>query len=101
MKSFAQLCFQVLKPHGSAIVFCSFEQFPFWKWAFNAEKLIVEPSPLVILKKNPGGPQVTWWALKNVVEIALVVHKQRDYYRALEKKVCFHRMCCFWFVLLF
>ncbi len=82
---FACLCREVLKPSGTAIIFCSFEQFPFWCWAMRAESLIVEPAPLVILKKYPGGLQLCWWALKNVVEIAVIVHKETSYYRTLEQ----------------
>jgi hypothetical protein len=62
------------------------------KWACQAAKLSVEPAPFSIVKRYPTGVQTTSWALKNVLEVAVICHKTHQYWRNLQSTVVFFRM---------
>lgn len=78
----------LLSARGTALIFCTFENWPFLKASFSNEKLEVDPSPFTIVKRFPTGEQqITTWALKSVMDVALICHKQTNYWRNLRSEV--------------
>lgn len=90
MNQLVTVCSKVLKYGGTALIFCSFEQFPVYLKIGQEKGLTVEKVPIVVVRKTPIASQVRTNFLKNMVQLVVVMHKLKsgtNYYRNLSGKV--------------
>jgi hypothetical protein len=82
MEDVAKMAYLTLKPTGTGIIFCSFDQFPVWKFILREQGFCVNKMPLCFL---PGPGPVPCarnnGCLVNILQIAVVFHKSwTNYY---------------------
>ena len=80
MVSFAVNC---LKETGTAIIFCSFQQWAYYYEEFEKYGGVTEKCLLIIMKPSKVHCFFRTSRLKNVTQCAIVWHKTAKYYREL------------------
>ena len=88
MKEFVTESYHYLSDDGTAIIYCHFLQVALWWNLFDDDKRwVVERNPVyVALGPNQLQKTKRTYNLQNVVYMAVIAHKSREYYRELDSK---------------
>jgi DNA modification methylase len=88
MKEFVTESYHYLSDDGTAIIYCHFLQVAMWWNLFEVDKRwVLERNPVyVALGPNQLQKTKRTYNLQNVVYMAVIAHKSREYYRELDSK---------------